>query len=454
MRLPFLLFLLLFLAFSTSSNGQEVWTLQDLINYADKNSLSLIQARMDVEIATLDEDIAKQNHIYGFTLNANPFAGVAIGRRSVRGGVLVSQKGHEVNFASFVSLGLDYPLLSEGRFIFQKSISQEIAGVVYRQSNQSYLMQRQQVIYSVADLFLQIVFKKRELRYLNQNVSRLKTIVEQSRERLKNRLITQADFLEVELRLTDTQTSIELIEMDLNTLKKQLANLIGMPLEQSPPEVEEDVSLFENIGSLIPDLDTLRSQALEQNPHLSIAGLDIEKSQLESKLVVNKIYPRASLTATSVFSLDHFDNADLIGISVSFPFQELFKRLLTKDPELLRAKLAIEKNKVNFQAVRNSLELEIIQDYNNWNKARELAMSAWNKVKAKEARVNEGQMRSKQGLITIGEYLGYINSYQEAYNEFELRKKEEYDALLSLLKDAGVIDRFLVESNLPSMPKE
>jgi outer membrane protein TolC len=144
-----------------------------------------------------------------------------------------------------------------------------------------------------------------------------------------------------------------------------------------------------------------------------------------------------------VFSLDHFDNADLIGISVSFPLQELFKRFLTKDPELLRAKLAIEKSKVNFQAVRNSIELEIIQDYTNWDKAKELAASAWNKVKVKEARVNEGQMRSKEGLITMGEYMGYINSYQEAYNEFEVRKREEYNALLTLLKNAGMIDRFL-----------
>jgi outer membrane protein TolC len=440
-----LLFFLSFLIFTVNAEAQEAWTLQDLINYASKNSLSLIQSRMDVEIATLDEDIAQQDHIYGFTLDAKPFAGFAFGRRVVNGGVLVSGTSG-TSFVPFVSLNFDYPLLSQGRFIFQRSISQEIAGVLYKQSYQSYQMQKQQVIYSVSDLFLQIVFKEKELRYLNQIAARLKTVVEQSRERLRNKLIIQADFLEVELKLTDEQTNITLSNMDLNILKKQLANIIGMPLEQELPGVEEDVSLFENMNSIIPDSATLQSQALEQNPKLSIASLDIEKSQLESKLVENSIYPTTSLTATSVFSLNSFDDGHLIGMTVSFPIRELFIRFLTKDPEALKAKLAIEKSRINLESVHNFVELQVIQDYTDWNKARELAMSAWSKVKAKEARVNEEENRMNNKLITIGEYLEYINSYENAYNEFELDKSKEYNALLTLLKDAGIIDRFLGQS--------
>src|SRR3990170_1964447 len=103
------LFLLLFLVFSTNSRAQEIWALQDLINYAIKNSPSLIQAKMDVEIAGLDEDIATQNHRYGFSLIAESLTGLSIGRRVVVGGVLLSDREGTSFIEPFVSLQFNYP---------------------------------------------------------------------------------------------------------------------------------------------------------------------------------------------------------------------------------------------------------------------------------------------------------------------------------------------------------
>ncbi len=277
---------------------------------------------------------------------------------------------------------------------------------------------------------------------MNQNMARLKTIVEESRERFKNRLITEADFLESELQLTDAQTNIKLAEMDLDILKRQLANSIGMPLIQEPPEIEDNISIFENINSLIPDLDTLRSWALEQAPDLSIASLDVEESKLNLKLTESQIYPTLSSFATSAVNVELF-NSHFIGLSLTFPLRELFQRL-TKDPEILKMKLTVEKSKINLQAVRNSVELELMQAYTDWKKARESAISAWNKVKVKEARVDEEESRFRSNLITIGEYMGYLNSYEEAYMEFQEKTREEHTAMLNLLKTAGVIERFLV----------
>ena len=438
------LFLLILLFLSANSKAQEVWTLQDLINYAIKNSLSLIQAGMDVEIAALDEDIATQNHRYGFTSTLAVSSGFAFGDRNiVSRGIVIAQDLGAANFIQpFFSLQFDYQLFREGRFIFQRSISEGIAQVNYEQSEKSYLSQKQELIFSVADLFLQIVLKKKELKHMNQNAARLKTIVEESKERFRNKLITEADFLEVELQLKDAQTNIKLAEMDLDILKKQLANSIGMPLNQEPPEIEENISVFENINSLIPDLDTLRSWALKQNPDLSVASLDVEESKLNLKLNETQIYPTLSSTAISAVNLELF-NAHFIGMSVQFPLDELFRKLI-KDPETLKMKLTVEKSKINFQAVRNSVELDLMQAYTDWKKARESALGAWNKVKVTEARVNESESRFKDSLVTIGEYMTYLNSYEDAYKEFEEKKREEYTTLLTLLKNAGVIDRFLV----------
>ena len=438
------LFLLLFLFLSANSKAQEAWTLQDLINYAIKNSPSLIQAGMDVEIATLDEDIATQNHRYGFTSTLAVSSGFAFGSRNiVSQGIVIAQDLGAANFIQpFFSLQFDYPLFREGKFIFQRSISEGIARINYEQSGKSYLAQKQELIFSIADLFLQIVLKKKELKYMNLNMARLKTIVEENRERFKNKLITEADFLESELQLTDAQTNIKLAEMDSDILKKQLSNSIGMPLNQEPPEIEENVSVFENINSLIPDLDTLRSWALEQNPDLSMASLDVEESKLNLKLTGSQIYPTLSSTAISAVNLELF-NSHFIGMSVQFPLDELFRRLI-KSPEILKMKLTVEKSKINLQAVHNSVELELMQAYTDWKKARESALGAWNKVKVTEARVKEGENRFRNSLVTIGEYMAYLNSYEEAYNEFEEKKKEEYIILLTLLKSAGVIERFLV----------
>lgn len=439
------LFLFLFLVLSANSKAQEVWTLKDLINYAIKNSPSLIQAKMDVEIAALDEDIATRDHRYGFTLDLSTFSGFAFGSRDiVSGGIVISEAVGAANFIQpFLSVEFDYPLFKEGRSIFQSSISEDIARVDSEQSEQSFMAEKLETIFSISDLFLQIVLKKKELKFMNQNMIRVKTIVEESRERFKNKFITEADFLESELQLTDAQTNIKLAEMDLDILKKQLVNLIGMPLNQEPPEIEENISIFEKIHSLIPDLDTLRSWALERDPDLSIARLDIEESKLNLKLTESQIYPTLSSFATSAVNVELF-NSHFIGLSLTFPLRELFQRL-TKDPELLKNKLEVEKNKINLQAVHNSVELELMQAYTDWKKARESAIGAWNKVKVTEARVNEGENRSKNGLITIGEYLEYLNSYEEALMDFEDNKKEEYTALLTVLKNAGVIERFLVQ---------
>ncbi len=441
-----LLFLLPFLLISTGSGAEEVWTLQDLIKYATRNSPYLLEATKDIEIANLDEDIAWQNRVFGFSLNLEALSGVAGGQRRLvsGGGVVISNTIGGTNvIVPFFTAHLDYPLLKEGRFISQRSIPEDIARVNYNETQESYLMRKADVISSISDLFLQIALKKKEIEYLKQNEARLKTIVEQSKKRFESKLITQSDFLEAQLRLTDIQTNIRVAGMDLDVLKKQLANLIGMPLDQNPPDVDGDVSTFENVSSLIPSLNDLKPLALEQNPRLSVANMDVEKSQLNLKLVQKRIYPILSLTSAAAVNTS-LESSEFGGLSLRFPIDELFRRFLTKDPELLKMRVAVEKSRINLELVQNSVELELIQDYTNWSKAKEFAMSAWNRVKVEETRVNEGQMRSKEGLITVGEYMGYINSYQEAYNEFEVRKREEYNALLTLLRNAGVVDRFLV----------
>ena len=444
------LFLLFILVFSGNSRAQELWTLQDLINYAIKNSPSLIQSRIDVEIAGLDEDVAFQNRLFGFTLDAGVLSGIAVGRRGIvigGGGAIVSEElgGDTLFVQPFGYWHFFYPLFKESKFIFQRSIPEEIAEVNYKQSENSYKVDKQEVIFSIGDLFLQIVSKRKELEYMNQNIARLSTILGESKERFENRLITEADLMEVELKLTDAQTNMKLAEMDLDILKKQLSNLIGMPLNQEPPDLEYDLTLFENMNSLIPELNALRSWSLEQNPKLSIANLDVKEAKLNLRLVNSSIFPILFLTESSVLSTE--DSTHFAGLGISFPIGEIFKRLIGS-PQVAKIKLTVEKNEVNLKSVQSSVEFGLMQAYMEWKKARESAIGASKKVKVTEARVNEGKNRLKFNLITIGGYLEYLTSYEEAYLGFEEKKRDEYTKLLSLLKNVGVIDRYLAPNTL------
>src|SRR4030065_1407025 len=124
------LFLLLFLGFPDNSRAQELWTLQDLINYAIKNSPSLIQSRIDVEIAGLDEDVAFQNRLFGFTLDAGVLSGIAVGRRGIvigGGGAIVSEElgGDTLFVKPFAYWHFLYPIFKESKFISQRSLSEE-----------------------------------------------------------------------------------------------------------------------------------------------------------------------------------------------------------------------------------------------------------------------------------------------------------------------------------------
>lgn len=274
------------------------WGLEECVNYALENNISIKQTALDTDLADQDLKSAKGN----FLPNVNASAS-----QDWNFGSFIGQDGNRVSIDSRGnSFGLNTGVTLFNGFRNTSIYKQAQLGIESSELQLSIL--KDNISVNVVNQYLNILLNKENLKVAEEQVAITEKQVIQVSELVDSGVRPRADLFEVEAqlasdreRLTNVENSLELAKLALTQLL-QISNE-GFDVEEielSLPEV-----LVEHKSS-----NEIYDYALQNRPEIKKAELDIENSILAIDIAKSAYYPTLSFGAGLGTSYQHFQGQE------------------------------------------------------------------------------------------------------------------------------------------------
>ena len=192
------LYLLVFLLFFTGmmSAQEKKWTLEECVNYALENNISVKQSELDVELANIEKTDAIGNFIPSINGQATNSWNTGL-TQDVTTGILVNQTVR--NFSAGVTAGLT---LFDGLRNFKQMQRARMSKLA---SEYSLEKMKDDIALFVADAYLQVLFNKQNLEVLKAQNQVTEEQLERTRELVDAGVLPQGDLLEIQATNADEQ---------------------------------------------------------------------------------------------------------------------------------------------------------------------------------------------------------------------------------------------------------
>lgn len=248
---------------------------------------------------------------------------------------------------------------------------------------------------------------------------------------------------QIEVLQSDIKYKKQLIE-----LNKSKANLIAaqfyfnkvLNLEKTDNMYDTaENSLFEDITILdfpIPAYDQIEKIAMVCSYSLRISDNYIEKSEYEVKVAEHKRIPDLTIGGGYAYQTAHQTGGEalpgaFVGGSFDVPV------LYSYRPEINKAKITLEKTKMDKVAYENKLKIALKVNYNDLKYAKENMQYYKQILKESDNILQMASKRYKSGQSNLMTLMLYENSHQQTLNEYIDSIGSYYDAYLDLMYNMG-----------------
>ncbi|WP_233450939.1 TolC family protein [Hanstruepera ponticola] len=293
--------------FSIVSIAQEkrVWTLEECINYALENNISIKQTELDTETADQDLITAKGNFLPNLNANAS---------QNWNFGSFIGQDGNRVSRDSRGnSFGLNTGVTLFNGFRNTSIYKQAQLGIESSQLQLDIL--KDNISVNVVNSYLNILLNKENLKVAEEQILISEKQVQQLSELVDSGVRPRADLYEVEAQLASDKERLTNVENSLDLALLGLTQLLQIPYEGFDVEGIElglpEVLVERKSSTEIYDY------AVQNRPEIRKAELDIENSELAIDIAKSAYYPNLSFGAGLGTSYQHFQGQE--DLRVVFP---------------------------------------------------------------------------------------------------------------------------------------
>ena len=313
---------------SLTASAQKQWTLEDCINYAMQNNITLKQAHLKKQSAT--EDRKQSQAALLPTLSASTNQSVGYRPWTQQGTVTVTNGtvNTEVNKTYYNgSYGVNASWTVWNGW--QNTNQLKLNRVTEEQADLSVAETANSIQEKIAQLYVQILYLTEAIEVNRQSLETSKKNEERGQQMVEVGKMSKADLAQLTAQRASDEYSIVEAESNLANYKLQLKQLLEITsteaFEIAVPTTSDEQALAE-----IPSLATVYEAALVQRPEIKNSKLSIESSDLQLKIAKAGWMPSLSMTGglgTSTNSLSsntwgsqmktNFDAS--VGLGVSIP---------------------------------------------------------------------------------------------------------------------------------------
>ena len=287
--------IMLVLILSAMAHGQKKWTLEDCINYAVENNITLQQARLMKQSAT---ETRKQSSAALFpTLSASSNQSVgyrpwtSAGTMTVTNGT-VSTDVKKTYYNGSYSMNASWTVWNGGQKqnqLKKDRLSEQQADLDIQESVNSIQEQ-------IAKYYVQILYLTEAVEVHRQTLETAKKNEKRGQVMMEVGQISKADLAQLTAQRATDEYNIVQAETQVADYKLRLRQLLeitdGREFDIVIPATSDEQAL-----SSIPSLISVYEAALAQRPEIQNARLDIEQSDLQLKIAKAGHMPTINMTA-------------------------------------------------------------------------------------------------------------------------------------------------------------
>lgn len=466
MRTKLILVTLLFV-FGASHLGvaqsQKGWTLDECIDYALDNNISVKQSKLDIESAELGKSDAFWNLFPSVNGNASNSWNTGL-TQNVTTGVLQNQTVRNLSLGVTASMTL---------FNGLKNIRElQRAKMAKLSSKYSLGKIKNDIALTVANQFLDILINKEQLKVLVKQNEVTQDQIDQTKKQVDAGTVPEGELLQIKATNADEQQQIIQARNNVKIARISLAQTLLIKDYESFDIIDSDFMLPSK-EILERDPDAIAERAKEERYEVKIAEQDVELSKKDVELMRGEYYPTLNAFInynTRESGAERFTNGDIdqdnptsvIGqvestgenvVAPNFTTQTLgprpfFDQLSRNDGlnygfrlnvpifngfstrnAVKRSEIDVERSENELEQAKLDLESNVYQAYVDAQGAAEAYEASQAAVKSQQKAFDYAQKRYDVGLINSLDFTQAKFQLADAKNK---RVQAKYDLLFKI----------------------
>lgn len=381
-------------------SAQQKWSLEDCINYAIKNNLTIKTGELTNEAQQIKLEQAKNQILPNLTAQFDPSLnfGTAINNQNV----YVQQNSQSASIG--VSTGM---VLFNGYRVKNAIKAQEFST---KASKEDLKKAKESLSVNISSAYLQVLYNKELYAIAEEQVNLSQNQVSKSEIMASYGKIPEGQVFEARAQLAkDKYNAIE-YKSTLQLSLLELAQMLELK-DWSTFDIQVPEITINSTANNIQPAEEVFTYAVANKSDVKASEYRLKSSEKSLDITKGALYPTVDIGArysNRYYSIQNGNLADqldvnggsVVGISVSIP---IFNRFDTKN-NIRLSKIDVEKAKLDLESTRKTLYKEIQQAWFNANKATEKFNSSAEAVVNSEEAFRFAQEKYNNERATIYEY--------------------------------------------------
>lgn len=426
---------LLFLSVLSQAQSKK-WTLEECVNYAIKNNISIKQSELDAKSAAIEKSSAIGGFLPSLNINGSHSWNIGL-NQNITTGLLENQT------TQFTSAGLNsnidvYNGMQNQNRLRKANLS--LLAATYQLSKM-----QDDVSLNIANSFLQILFNKENLKVQKEQLSNNEKQLQRSQELVNAGVVPRGDLLDIKATVANNNQAIVTAENALLISKLSLAQLLQLENFQDFDILDVNYPVTES-ATLLQTPAAIYAKAKEDRVELKIAKTNLEIAERDVKIAKGAYQPtiqgfyslstRAGYADRVVFDqsgnpsfqppfsvLKQFDlnKGHSFGFQMNIPVLNGFA---TKN-NVARSKIALDRSKIAFSQQELDLERNIYTAFTDAKGAMKTYESAIITLEARQESYNYAKEKFAVGMLNAFDLNQSQSLFVNAQSEV-VRTKYDY----------------------------
>ena len=429
-------FLTLLLLSVLSQAQSKKWTLEECVDYAIKNNISIKQSELDAKSAAIEKSSAIGGFLPSFNINGSHSWNIGL-NQNITTGLLENQT------TQFTAAGINSNIDVYNGMQNQNRLRR--ANLTLLASSYQLSKMQDDVSLNIANAFLQILFNKENLKVQKEQLSNNEKQLQRSQELVNAGVVPRGDLLDIKATVASNNQAIVIAQNALLISKLSLAQLLQLENFQDFDIVDVNYPVTES-ATLLQTPAAIYAKAKEDRVELKIAKTNLEIAERDVQIAKGAYQPtiqgfysfstRAGYADRVVFDqsgnpsfqppfsvLKQFDlnKGHSFGFQMNIPVLNGFA---TKN-NVARSKIALDRSKIAFSQQELDLERNIYTAFTDAKGAMKTYESAIITLEARQEAYNYAKEKFAVGMLNAFDLNQSQSLFVNAQSEV-VRTKYDY----------------------------
>ena len=426
---------LLFLSVLSQAQTKK-WTLEECVDYAIKNNISIKQSELDAKSAAIEKSSAIGGFLPSLNINGSHSWNIGL-NQNITTGLLENQT------TQFTAAGLNSNIDVYNGMQNQNRLRRANLSIIATKYQLSKM--KDDISLNIANAFLQILFNKENLKVQKEQLANNEKQLQRSQELVNAGVVPRGDLLDIKATVASNNQAIVNAQNALLISKLSLAQLLQLENFKDFDIVDADYPVSES-ATLLQTPAAIYAKAKEERVELKIAKTNLEIAERDVKIAKGAYQPsiqgfyslstRAAYSDRLVFDaagnpsfqppftvLRQFDlnKGHSFGFQMNIPVLNGFA---TKN-NVERSKVALDRSKIAFSQQELDLERNIYTAFTDAKGAMKAYESAIITLEARQEAYNYAKEKFAVGMLNAFDLNQSQSLFVNAQSEV-VRTKYDY----------------------------